>query len=128
MSAKLSVGELLRLACIWAEQDREAFIMATAHCESPSDVEAREKAEQFIQQVRAYRRKRWGRTEGDAAIDALAECESVSPLDIAPGPDSDFEYKPYTKVMQVVAERQAQLDKQNAEARAWCKGTRVEGA
>ncbi len=94
MSAKLSVSELLRLACIWAEQDREAFIMATGRCDSPSDVEAREKAEQFIEQVRAYRRKRWGRTGGDELIDALGRCKGVDPSEVAAGPDRAFEYKP----------------------------------
>ncbi len=65
MAEKLSVNRLLQLACIYAERDQEAFIEAVANCTHPSDVNAREDAEQFVKQVRAYRRRRWGKSASD---------------------------------------------------------------
>ena len=60
--ANQSVSDLLRLACIYAEQDREAFVAAYEGMEDdPACVEAKE----FLERLRAYRRGRWGRTGRD---------------------------------------------------------------
>jgi hypothetical protein len=74
---KLPVSELLRLACIYAEQDREAFAMAVG------EGQERQEADQFIEQVRAYRRKRWGRAGCDMVSDAMRECRPVSVYEVA---------------------------------------------
>lgn len=58
MAKKLAVDELLRLACIFAEQDRETFI--EAYEKMPNDP-ARLEAEDVLKQIRAYRKKRWGK-------------------------------------------------------------------
>lgn len=73
MKDSIPVGELLRLACLYAEQDREAFIEAHKHMpDDPACIEAK----QFLKRLRAYRRLRWGRAE----LDALGECRAV-PVD-----------------------------------------------
>ncbi len=56
---KYSVDELLRLACIYAELDREGFVRA--HDNMPNDPAA-VKARAFLKELRAYRLKRWGKT------------------------------------------------------------------
>lgn len=56
-----SVDELTRLAFIWAEQDRAAMIDAWA-----KDTPERAKATNQRNQLRAYRLRRWGRTEMEA--------------------------------------------------------------
>jgi hypothetical protein len=55
---KLSVNELLRRACYYAEQDRDSFIQAHKHM--PNDEFAVEAIE-FLSQLKAYRQKRWGK-------------------------------------------------------------------
>ncbi len=57
---KLSVDELLRCACIYAELDREGFV--AAHDNMPNDPAA-VKARAFLEELRAYRIKRWGKTD-----------------------------------------------------------------
>ncbi len=52
---KMPINELLRLACLYAEQDRNGFIDAHSGMEDePACVEAVE----FLQQLRAYRIRR----------------------------------------------------------------------
>jgi hypothetical protein len=57
MSKKLPVSELLRLACLFAECDREAFLESIANTK---DQEEKEKTKSFLEQLRRYRKKRWG--------------------------------------------------------------------
>lgn len=58
------ISELLRLACLYAEQNREGFIAAHEGMEDdPACVEAKT----FLAQLRAYRMKRWGRTKIEKA-------------------------------------------------------------
>lgn len=60
MSKKLSTSELLRLACIYAETDREAMLDAIANT---NDEEEKNKIRSFLKQLKDYRKKRWGETE-----------------------------------------------------------------
>ena len=53
----MKVSKLLRLACLYAEQDREAFI--DAYKRMPDDPACRE-AVAYLIELRAYRRRRWG--------------------------------------------------------------------
>ena len=57
--ARLSEDELLRLACIYAEQDRDSFIQA--HENMPNDPAAK-RARSVLKQLHAYRMRRWGAT------------------------------------------------------------------
>lgn len=66
---KLPIDELLRLACIYAERDQQAFVEAT--CDSPSDAQWYQEAMDFVKQVREYRLKRWGRTASEALTDGV---------------------------------------------------------
>ncbi len=66
MEKKLTVDELLRLACICAESEREEFVAAHSHI--PNDPAA-EEARKYLKQLRAYRNKRWGRTGLEKMID-----------------------------------------------------------
>ena len=66
MSKKLPVNELLRLACIYAEQDRAAFV--AAH-EGMEEDPACQKAIDYLKQLRAYRDRRWGKTALEAELD-----------------------------------------------------------
>lgn len=59
MKKCLTVDEMLRLACIYAEQDRESYLEAV----KDSDPEWAEEARRFLEQLRAYRKKRWGKTK-----------------------------------------------------------------
>ena len=65
---KLSVSELLRLACIYAERDQEAY----SQCTKESDPEWSQEADEFVKQIHDYRMKRWGPTvlvvETDSAV------------------------------------------------------------
>lgn len=58
--------ELLRLACIYAESDRESFIQCHEHM--PNDP-ACKRAVRFLSKLRAYRLKRWGKTALESELD-----------------------------------------------------------
>jgi hypothetical protein len=62
---KIPVDELLRLACLYAEQDRESFIDAT----NGSDPEYAAEQAEFVRQLRAYRLKRWGKTQSEVMLE-----------------------------------------------------------
>lgn len=62
--------ELLRLACIYAEQDRQAFV--EAYASMPNDPAAK-KARKFLKALKAYRLKRWGKTTGETILDQASE-------------------------------------------------------
>lgn len=67
---KLPISELLRLACMFAEQDRKSFI--ECYGKSPDDpvaVEARE----FVEQLHAYRVKRWGKSRHEVVAENARE-------------------------------------------------------
>ena len=77
MPKKLPVDELLRLACIYAEQDRRDFLAVYAAMpDDPAAIEAKE----YLSQLRAYSRKRWGRQPLDAVLDTMSP---MTPADIA---------------------------------------------
>jgi hypothetical protein len=65
---KLSVDELLRLACVFAEMDREEYLRCVANGgpDSPEYVETAE----FLKQLRAYRMRRWGKTHVEKAVES----------------------------------------------------------
>ena len=71
----LSVDELTRLAFIWAEQDRAA--MAEAWAEGTPE---RAEAENQYQQLKAYRTKRWGRTQMEAILEKPMKTVSIFDL------------------------------------------------
>lgn len=51
-------SEIVRLACIYAEQDRESFIAAYEHMQDdPACVEALK----YLKALRHYQAKRWGK-------------------------------------------------------------------
>jgi len=66
---KLPVDELLRLACIYAERDQEAYVDATRDC--PDDKEFHDLAEAFVHQIREYRTRRWGRTRLEDCLETM---------------------------------------------------------
>ena len=68
---KLSVSELLRLACVYAESYEEGFADAVGR-----DTDEGREAVEYVEQLRAYRMKRWGKTKLEAYMD---RCESVTP-------------------------------------------------
>lgn len=63
MAEKLSVSEMLRLACIHAEYDRRDF----ADCNKKDSPEAIE-ATALADALHKYRMKRWGRTMFEKAV------------------------------------------------------------
>jgi hypothetical protein len=60
---RLNADELTRLAFVWAEQDRAALADAW-----PYGSEEHEKAKSEYLQLKAYRLKRWGRTQTEAIL------------------------------------------------------------
>ena len=68
----MKVDDLLRLACIYAESDREALVAAYSNMpDDPVAIDARE----FLRELRAYRKKRWGKTKLERIIDQSQETE-----------------------------------------------------
>lgn len=66
---RLPVDELLRLACIYAEQDRQEYAAAIHGC----DAEAEQETAEFLRQLRAYRLRRWGKTKLETWMDGAKE-------------------------------------------------------
>lgn len=62
----MTEDELLRLACVYAEQDRESLMSAYEHMKSDPEYKA---AKEFAKRVRAYRLKRWGKSKSEATFD-----------------------------------------------------------
>lgn len=79
MSKKLTIDEMLRLACIYAENDRIAWLSSIDKCEGEYYEKERTETLLFIDAVRTYRIKRWGRTKQDAR---LQSAKTVNILDL----------------------------------------------
>lgn len=82
---KLPVDELLRLACIYAETCQTEWLDAIAHCHDAEMNAEREKTKAFLEQLRAYRLKRWGKTKLE---DALENAIAVSVEEVARRPNT----------------------------------------
>ena len=72
---EMTVSEMLRLACYYAEESQRDFLAAYAKCDSPEDEALKQKTREFIEKVRAYRLKRWGKTRKEQLMD---DAESIS--------------------------------------------------
>jgi hypothetical protein len=77
--AKRPTSELLRLACCYAEAYLESAIVSNPDIEVGDDKE-------LLQQIAAYRRKRWGLTEREKA---LANAENTPIQDVSGRPNSE---------------------------------------
>jgi len=77
--------ELLRQACIYAEYDRQSF--ADAYSKDPNNKYKKE-AEAFLRQVRAYRKKRWGKTKLEILCDKAEEVDVSKIIQLYPPPAS----------------------------------------
>lgn len=64
--ALLSISELLRLACIYAEAFEVEFLTAI----KGTDQELEKETADFIRQLRKYRLKRWGKTKLEVVLDS----------------------------------------------------------
>jgi len=63
---KYPVAEILRLACLYAEQDRESLIDAYGDdLDDPVVLETKN----FLRQLRSYRKSRWGQTSFEALVE-----------------------------------------------------------
>ena len=71
---KLTEDELLRLACIYAEQDRRQLVTAYGG-KGP----AAKKAKLLADQLQKYRLKRWGKTQLESL---MAKAKEVSVRDV----------------------------------------------
>lgn len=72
----MSVSEMLRLACIYAERDQESYLQAWEHCTDAEAQRIKKETAAFIKKLRAYRLKRWGKTQLEAI------CERAAPVSI----------------------------------------------
>lgn len=72
MSEKRSVSELLRLACVYAEQDRYGYSL----CDAGEDGK---EAAKLAKELRFYREKRWGESKYDKT---LREADTINIYDI----------------------------------------------
>jgi len=84
MKKKFTVDELLRIACIRAEQDTEALLDAHSNC--PDDPLVATETE-YLKQLKAYRMKRWGRTKLEVT---MSEMKSVPVQEIFQQGISEF--------------------------------------
>lgn len=66
---KMTNDEMLRLACIYAEEDRRAFVDCMAGCTGTEDEALKAETMAFVKKLHAYRVKRWGRTANEANLD-----------------------------------------------------------
>ena len=72
---KLPIDELLRLACIYAEEYQLEFLRCISNAGKDDSEVIKTKA--FLQQIREYRMRRWGRTQLEAAL------EKMVPVDVS---------------------------------------------
>ena len=70
----MNISKLLRLACLYAEQDRMAFVESYDGMED--DPDCRE-AVAFLLQLRKYRKKRLGRSASDELDEAVEKVVST---------------------------------------------------
>ncbi len=63
--ARMTDKELIRLAMIYAEQDRESFLEAIAHCKDTEYRKLRSDTESLVRQFKAYRQKHYGESMRD---------------------------------------------------------------
>lgn len=64
MSKRIPIGELLRLACVYAENYQLDFADAV----SRSDPSVAKEAREFVKQLQKYRVGRWGKTTLEKAL------------------------------------------------------------
>lgn len=79
----MKIDEMLRLACLYAEQDRLSLLDAY---KNNQDEQVARDAEAFLKKLRKYRIKRWGNTELEANlkdVPMLTTSEIRSKLDPA---------------------------------------------
>jgi hypothetical protein len=69
-----SEDELLRRACIHAESDLETWLDAIRESTDPEYVEMRQEQTALLKQLKAYRRRRWGRTKLEEVMQQLHGC------------------------------------------------------
>ena len=74
---RLPVSELLRRACIYAEQDRSSLIEAMSGLNDSEDREFVNEQKSFLRQLRDYRRKRWGKSGEDKLSEMIAQSPEV---------------------------------------------------
>lgn len=67
MTTKLSASEILRRACISAEQNELSFAESVSN-----DAKLYEETMDYVRQLRAYRIKRWGRSRLEKQLDAIS--------------------------------------------------------
>lgn len=72
----MKIDELMRLAFIYAEQDREGYLDAIANT---SDEREKDETEALIEALREYRLRRWGRTRHESLM-ARAETKTVEQI------------------------------------------------
>lgn len=75
MKKKLSTSELLRRACLYAEQDRLGMIDAYGNDDSEEEVR---KSKAFLKQLQTYRLRRWGKTQMEVMAEEAAESADIT--------------------------------------------------
>lgn len=65
----MSEGEMLRLACIYAESDQQEFLRCWTDDVSDEGKRVTRETKAFLKKVRAYRLKRWGKTQGEIILE-----------------------------------------------------------
>lgn len=71
----MTVSEMLRLACIYAERDQLEFV----RCVKESDPDVAAETLKFVERLRAYRLKRWGKTKLEKAMDKATAVNVMIP-------------------------------------------------
>ena len=61
----MTVDEMLRLACIYAERDQCDFLLAIEDADELLEKDTKD----FIKKIRAYRLKRWGKTKMERLLE-----------------------------------------------------------
>lgn len=76
----MTTSELLRLACIYAESDRESYLDSIS---GTGDVEQIKETKEFLEAISKYRLKRWGKTEFEVRCE---NSETVNVFDLLKRP------------------------------------------
>lgn len=69
----MSEDEMLRLACIYAESDRTAYLTSWENCNDAAAKRIKRKTLAFLKKISVYRLKRWGKTKLESTCEAATE-------------------------------------------------------
>lgn len=109
---KLPINELLRLACYYAEQDRETYLDCIKDAGNQKDIDD---TKQLIKQLREYRHKRWGKFRIEQLMAEAKPCALADIKQEASSFDMQMEKPKGKTLVEVFAKEAKALTEQQAD-------------